>query len=129
MAAGISLVALSLLSMVVSTPEPWEQGLVFAVSYAAGAAVNFALQSGWVFHVPNRWVVPLLWRFITLNFAMSLCAGALATILIAVCCRSPNLLERALVLCVAAFALAPVNFLMTRQLFAPKGCGVERPHK
>jgi len=118
-AAVVSLAALVLLSMVVSTPGRWEQGLVFAVSYAAGVAVNFALQSAWVFRAPNHSVVPRLYRFTVLNFAISLCAGTLATTLVTVCCQSPNLWERTLALCLAALVLAPINFFLTRRLFAP----------
>ncbi len=123
-AAGVSLAVLALLSMAVSASGPWEQSLLFAASYASGVAVNFALQSGWVFRASDRWAVTLFLRFTALNIAISICAGALASFLVTVCCNSPDIWERAMALCVAALALAPVNFLLSRRIF---GAAAIRP--
>lgn len=123
LAATISIALIELARVALDLANPWLHVGSVALSYFVAARINFELQQRWTF---GRVVVvarrPSFITFVVVNGSMSLIVGALSAWLV---CWAP-LTQLAgpapifISLVVAALAMAPLSFVLTRRLVQDK---------
>jgi putative flippase GtrA len=120
LAAGISIAVVEAGGAFLPMSLAWVHVAVVSISYFVAARLNFELQRRWVFDAaaPRTAAPGEFGLFVIVNGTMSLLVGALSGLLL----RTPPMavLSRSVAmaasLLVAAAAVAPLSFMLTRHL-------------